>query len=281
MVTNSDSREPRARLPPSVAIVIPVYRDRLLPEEKLSLRHLERFLDNYDRYFIAPASLRPRRSGFEVKSFPDVYFKSVESYSRLLLSPFFYRSFSRYRFILIYQLDSLVFADNLIEWCETSFDYVGAPWLADPAAPEKGLSRVGNGGFSLRRVASCLRALESARYVDEPIPWLRDLLHADLPDLAPHRLLKRIRVLREVRRGARWYAGHYSLNEDHFWSDRAPIFYPGFRIAPVETALEFAFERAPRYCFARNGGRLPFGCHAWARWDRAFWEPYLTTEDPS
>jgi hypothetical protein len=46
-------------------------------------------------------------------------------------------------------------------------------------------------------------------------------------------------------------------------------------VAPVEEALGFSFEREPRYCFERNGGRLPFGCHAWNRWDRPFWEPYL------
>jgi hypothetical protein len=24
-----------------------------------------------------------------------------------------------------------------------------------------------------------------------------------------------------------------------------------------------------------NNHRLPFGCHAWPRYDRMFWEPYL------
>ncbi len=96
-----------------------------------------------------------------------------------------------------------------------------------------------------------------------------------MPDLAPYRLIKRLRVLKEARRGIGWYAGRYSLNEDRFWSDRARLFDPGFRIAPVATALSFAFERAPRHCYAANGGRLPFGCHAWPRWDRAFWEPHL------
>ena len=40
-------------------------------------------------------------------------------------------------------------------------------------------------------------------------------------------------------------------------------------------ALEFSFELAPRYCFMMNGRRLPFGCHAWFRYDREFWEPFL------
>jgi hypothetical protein len=24
-----------------------------------------------------------------------------------------------------------------------------------------------------------------------------------------------------------------------------------------------------------NGGNMPFGCHAWERYDRRFWEPHL------
>jgi hypothetical protein len=32
---------------------------------------------------------------------------------------------------------------------------------------------------------------------------------------------------------------------------------------------------APRLCFELNGRKLPFGCHAWQRYDRGFWEPYL------
>ncbi len=266
---------------PSVAVVVPIYRQDLLPDEQQSLRHLETHLEGYDRFFIAPKSLALRRHTFEVMPFPDRYFESVESYSRLLLSAFFYRSFRNYRFMLIYQLDSLVLFDALAEWCEAGWDYVGAPWLTDPADPERGLSRVGNGGFSLRRVDACLQVLESARTFSRPAAFVREVLRAPLPDLAPYRLLNRIRVLAEARRGVDGYAGHYSLNEDHFWSDRARLFFPGFRTAPVTAALGFAFERAPRYCLARNGDQLPFGCHAWSRWDRAFWEPYLIAGEQS
>jgi hypothetical protein len=66
-----------------------------------------------------------------------------------------------------------------------------------------------------------------------------------------------------------------TANCDYFWSDEAVKYWPDFKIASVETGLKFAFEVAPRWCFERNGGRLPFGCHAWPRYDRAFWEPHL------
>lgn len=258
-----------------VAIAVPIYRSELSADERQSLLHLDTHLGHHDRFFVAPASLRPRRPGFEVLDFPDACFTSIESYSRLLLSTSFYRAFAGYRYVLVHQLDALVFSDRLEAWCDTGHDYLGAPWLVDPEAPEKGFSRVGNGGLSLRRVGACLEVLESRRYHDGGPSLLRDLLTARLPDLAPHRLVKRVRVLREARFGAAWYAGRYTVNEDRFWSDRAALFHPRFRVAPVDVALGFSFERAPRYCCQRNGGRLPFGCHAWRRWDPAFWKPHL------
>jgi hypothetical protein len=69
----------------------------------------------------------------------------------------------------------------------------------------------------------------------------------------------------------------YFQNEDHFWPNRAAHYYPPFKVAPVDIALQFAFECVPRYCYELNGRRLPFGCHAWGRYDRDFWMPYLRT----
>jgi hypothetical protein len=64
----------------------------------------------------------------------------------------------------------------------------------------------------------------------------------------------------------------YPRNEDLFWALEAPKFDPTFKVASAVEALPFAFEMAPRWCFEQNRGKLPFGCHAWARYDRAFWE---------
>ena len=84
-------------------------------------------------------------------------------------------------------------------------------------------------------------------------------------------LLKKQEVLRAAGKGIDSYTASYTLNEDHFWSDRAVLFRPEFNVAAVQQGLEFAFERHPEVCFARNRNRLPFGCHAWAKWGREFW----------
>ena len=69
-------------------------------------------------------------------------------------------------------------------------------------------------------------------------------------------------------------AAHGKAN-DLFWSFDAVHYLPTYKVAPVEEGLRFAFEASPRMCFELNQRQLPFGCHAWTKFDRAFWEPHL------
>ena len=112
-----------------VAIVVPFYKHLLDADEQVSLAHLEHYLGGYDRYLAAPTSFDRGLDGFELKRFPDRYFANPITYSALMVAPAFYKSFADYRFILLYQLDCLVFADNLLDWCSVGYDYIGAPWF--------------------------------------------------------------------------------------------------------------------------------------------------------
>jgi hypothetical protein len=263
----------------SVAIVVPVYREELLPDEQVALRHLHRYLGGFPCCQVSPKSLGLRLEGFQVRTFDNHFFTSVAAYSRLMLSKTFYESFSNYEHILTYQLDCLVFSNQLEHWCRAGFDYIGAPLFKVKGEPGSGFSGACNGGLSLRNTNSFLKVLTTSKYVQEPASLLKDILHEPFGEVRQlpwiKRLKKRIQVAREVRRGVDEYMANYSLNEDHFWSGRASYFYPEFKVAPPEAALGFAFEAAPRCCFERNGKNLPFGAHAWQKWDRSFWEQLL------
>src|SRR5690606_14031963 len=111
--------------------------------------HLEHYLGGYDKYFVVPRRLRVSRPGFGIESFRDDYFGSGKAHARLQLSEEFYRRFESYRYILMYHLDALVFSDQLMDWCESGLDYVGAPWLQCEDTPWVTRSRVGNSGFAL------------------------------------------------------------------------------------------------------------------------------------
>ena len=164
-----------------VAIAVPVYRGSLSDDEQVSIRHLQYFLGDFTTYAFLPEGLDNPLRGFAEIRLPGRFFRSVETYSRLLLSEDFYRRFESHEFLLIYQLDCLVFSNRLNDWCDRGFDYLGAPWLADPERPARGFSRVGNGGLSLRRVSSCLEVLTARRRPSRSL--LLELLTTRVPDL--------------------------------------------------------------------------------------------------
>lgn len=60
------------------------------------------------------------------------------------------------------------------------------------------------------------------------------------------------------------------VNEDIFWASREE---KNFRIAPIDIALQFAFETNVKVCFEKNQRKLPFGCHAWQKYDFSFYRP--------
>ncbi|MEM9291335.1 MAG: DUF5672 family protein [Acidobacteriota bacterium] len=278
----------------SVAVVIPVWRSPLSEDELLSVRSWWAHLSSYPTVLLAPQGFDPQtlaasetpdepsRNALEalirqpVESFEPSWFESRQSYNHLLMTEGFYRRFEKAGHLLIFQLDCLAFSGDLGPFLDAETDYVGAPWFLDPQRAEAGLSRIGNGGLSLRRVDAALAVLTSQRYRQQPVPWLGTRpgqLFGPISDRPSWR--RRARILREIRRGVPWYCRHYGQNEDHFWSDRAPLFDPDFRPAPLPIGLAFAFERFPRYCWHRNGSQLPFGCHAWTKFDRDFWTPWL------
>jgi hypothetical protein len=271
-----------------VAVVTPIVRFPLPQEEEISLRHLRQHLGRFDRYIIGQDRLPAGWSDFRLKKFPAKYFADLYAYNQLMVTKRFYEAFADYEYILIYQTDCLVFSDALEAWCARGWDYVGAPWLKNRDHPEEGFSSVGNGGLSLRRVRSALAVLNSElpseRAEDQGRREGKRSKHIfRLLGAAP--MLKRAFVGAKTalhqggyHNNVRWLTKQMVKNryhEDYFWAFYSRRFLESFRIPEPQQALAFSFEMAPRYCFGQNANRLPFGCHAWARYDRDFWEPYL------
>ena len=259
-----------------VAIVVPMStRADLQPDEEVSLHHLTYHLGNYDKYLVVPESLVIDREGFYLARFPNEYFGSVLANTRLMLSKAFYERFSDYEYVLVYHLDALVFSDQLAMWCDAGYDYIGPPWFHTEDTPWVKEPGVGNGGFCLRNVQSCLRVLNSPRYAVEPnVYWQKYSIKTSGMKRYlnyPRKYLKYIHKLNSVEREVR----NFTRNEDKFWSFRATHYCPDFKIAPVDVALQFAFEGDPAMCYEKNGRKLPFGCHAWTKYGREFWEAFL------
>ena len=91
--------------------------------------------------------------------------------------------------------------DALDEWCAAGYDFIGAPWLICADTPHITAEKVGNGGFSLRRVSSFLRVLRSRRYFIEPEDYWREYAARTAPvDLRSGQPGSPAGVPRETRR---------------------------------------------------------------------------------
>lgn len=253
-----------------VAVVIPFYNPVLSKDEKLSLACWRRHLSSFDTYSLSPDSLQTTLPGTKPIHFPDHNFISVRSYSEMLLTPSFYEAFANYEYILIYQLDALVFSNQLTNWCNQGLSYIGAPWnnsrIGQLTSSTTDL-RGGNGGLSLRRIPDFLEVLQKTN----------DQAEYNLSSRYSQWLWFGVNVLtgKSKNRWLQTKTNQYPFNEDGFWSFEAPKYFPQFIAATRDQSLKFAFETLPAQCFSENGNKLPFGCHAWAKYDRGFWTSHL------
>jgi hypothetical protein len=167
-----------------------------------------------------------------------------------------------YQYILIYQLDVFVFRDELEYWCNQGYDYVGAPWItSDEEKPiDIGLWKVGNGGLSLRKISYCMKVLN----------WKGPVL--------TYRYYNKIKYLPYI---LGWknnisYFRKSNMNEDALFSGfLSPTYLNPHLPTPVKAAC-FAFEKFPSYLFRMCNNQLPFGCHAFHKYEyEEFWKKYI------
>src|SRR5262249_45053538 len=133
---------------------------------------------------------------------------------------------------------------------------------------------VGNFGFSLHRPAMMLSVLSrNQRWYDASHELRKDLSRL----LRARDAGRLIRILHGIGEAGtlRGASRIYEYNCDIFWSVTVPRFVKDFRIAPPEVAVKFSWEVLPGTCYKLCNGTLPFGLHAWARYDFAFLRPLL------
>jgi Protein of unknown function (DUF5672) len=210
-----------------VVVIIPIYKVMPNLSEKRSILRTKKILGSFPVVFIYPDKLDI--SNYE-NLFPEAafqalekkYFENISGYNRMLLSPSFYTLFKKYKYLLICQTDVYVFENKLLEWCSHGFDYIGSPWVvAPPKVKEKvvfdlnrwAVGKVGNGGFSLRKV----------------------------------------NVFYRLSFITQWIFRIFPKNEDFIWCVLMPKIYPFLRFPSQEKALHFAFELEPSVSYQKIG----------------------------
>lgn len=257
-----------------VVIIVPTHKPTLSSDDEISLLHLKKYLDKYDTFFIIPKRISSKAfesRGYSVKRVDNDFFGTIRKYSNLLLTKNFYETFKDYDFMLVYQLDALVFSNKIESWVNYGYDFIAAPWfrpIIGFLSHKKGCpSSGGNGGFSLRNIQKSLKVL--------------DIVNKSATRTSENLFIRRLWFLIAILLGKShkiWLnakALDYPFYEDGFWALEAPKYLPEYKVAPFKVALQFAFERFPKKCFKLNNYKLPFGTHAWKRYDQDFWKKYL------
>jgi len=279
-------------------IVVPVYSEKPTASEEASFVQLLRVLGNHQIRIVTHRKLDTKRyselanaNGFilQYEYFEANYFESVNSYNQLCLSTEFYSRFTYYDFMLIYQLDAWVFRDELDYWCQKGFDYIGAPlfWCISANNFSTDVFGVGNGGFSLRRIQYCLNLINHKRcgsyYRKGYFFWYYKNICKY--NVRFHSVLKRIAAMGFSLVQELGYHNTYkyiikktTVGEDQLFGISSG-WIKGFaspNVAPLEEAVKFAFDTHPSMLFEYNNNNLPFGCHAYEKWEYdSFWKKYI------
>lgn len=287
-------------------VVIPVYKKISDELEIISLKQGLKIFNSYDIIFICPNSfdeswldeyknLHPKIS-FE--KFSNENFRSVDSYSVLLLDPKFYQRFDNYDFMMIYQLDAYTFKDELKYWCDKGFDYIGAPWTKNSNQWFKNrifsktspafYPNAGNGGFSLRNIKKINQLMHQKVQFFDAIKVRKILRKFRTTSNKKGFLAKRIfdilfffKVL--FRKNTYGEVCYYLLKndiksaEDIVLAMSYPLIFPSFKVAKAEEAIAFSFENEVEKLYDLNQKNLPFGCHAWYKITPDFWKNFINT----
>lgn len=272
---------------PLVVILILVHKAELNSYEEISLRQCFRVLGAHPIRLICPrgldcSSYRRIIPDIDVDFIDPRWQRTYASFNRLKIEPFLYRRYQRYRFVLFHELDAFVFRDELAEWCDRGFDYIGAPWFDLPWMRNiAGLggytddtdsyerAAVGNGGLSLRRVDAALKVLRSFSWVARP----GDIWNSAGPVSLARRVARSVKSM-TIANNSFHLLNTFSANEDLFWGIYMGRNFDWFEVAPVEDALRFSQHGAPSASL-RRGAPPPFGCHGWWKDHADFWIPLV------
>ena len=260
------------------AIIIPVYQETLSKYEWISITRIFKVLSSYPIVLLSPQSKlqqiqrviseRLPYASYVFHSVDNHWLDSISSYNHLLLTRQFYEFYCSFTHILIAQLDSYVFRDELEKWCHGPWAYIGAPiYPAGACYGEMHCQSIGCGGFSLRNISSFLRAFDlnprviTSKVIGEtlsPYNWRGRLVKL----IQAVKLLasKDIRI-HQKRNSIQRLIG---INEDVVFGRYLPQVLSDYLVPSYHDACLFSLDRYIEEDL-QTLPDLPFGIHAWFR----------------
>lgn len=271
-----------------LVVLVPTHLERLDEALAVTLLHNALQLKAYKLEVILPEACDPSwyQSFFDehgirgsVRLVPSKYFGSTTAVNRMGTDPDFYRYYLEFEYILICHLDAWVYRDNLIYWMDLGYDFIGAPLFLPQNGKAPFMRRMApfgcNGGLSLRRVASCIRVLETFSPGIEPWRFTQALLF-----LARNRqwgfvaiLFRLMLMLLQDWRSTR---EKYNIYEDVFLTVIVPLCGNLISIPSAKTAVRFACEvNYPLLQKEILGLEPPLGIHGYDKYVEADYLNYV------
>lgn len=251
----------------NAVIAIPVYKETPDKYETISLVRCAEVLHEYDFCLFGPDGLNISEyenilagmsKTFRYEAFDKSYFSSQRGYNHLMLTADFYKRFSSYEHMLIYQLDAYVFSNQMEKWCQSGYDYIGAPFFK--LNKKIDWKNAGNGGFSLRKIDSFIKLFDHKGKI---LTW-RGLWRYHRYRGPFHRLPLTVKGLFGTGNSVKYFTEEWLRhNEDLFYSMLNDS-YLHWNIPSTAEAMFFSFEQAPTLLYSITK-ELPFGCHAFLK----------------
>lgn len=244
-----------------VTVVIPIHLEKPSELERISLDQILTVLHKHPITFMAPTGLNTAWyedycQGKAAISFARFNWKGHEAYGELMVSPTFYKSFLAYEYMLVCHLDAFVFRDELEEWCQRGYDYIGSviynpvwEFIDTPLRRMMGFpfpEYFGNGGFALKKVSAFYGITSKYKWYFDAYHWVRKLRRKEFLD-------------------------------DLFITQHFPRLAANFSIPQRAVAQKFgaAYEywEEDKLPFDKNKvDTLPFGIHGWIQYHQDYWK---------
>lgn len=218
------------------AVVIPTYKSELSELEKISLQQVLKIFKKYDIFFVLPQSLH---YSYEVEYIKEIRYEDI-----------WFKDIQGYNRLLMDEKFYISFID---------YRYI-LIYQLDAFVFEDKLEYFCDLGYDYIGAPW----LSGMQYVKDNKYFV---LHVGNGGFSLRNVDKCLKLIKQ--RSAFFLE---DINEDIFYSMGNS---DDFRVAPLETALQFAFEREVERCFILNKNKLPFGCHAWERYDIECWKPWI------
>lgn len=279
-------------------VCIPIYKSDLSKYELISIKSHIFKLKSHDIYILLPKSKTQNiistlnknniyKSFYKIHQVEDYCLNGIINYNNLLLNIEFYEFYKSYSHILIAQMDAYTFSDQLIKWCNSDWDYIGAPIYYWNKYSDPYYFCCGDGGFNLRSITKTIEVIQKNpiiyKFDDFKIESKKYSIEGKIVlflKFLATKLLRKDRIQRPFinsKLEKLFIKFYIFINEDVTYGKFLPKYFPYFKVANFDDSIKFSIASKVTESLQILDFQLPFGAHAWWRNEENLnaWEKYI------